>query len=133
MIGIRKGTVGLLVLAAVVGCSEPASPELAGEWGGPDATLTLAPDGGSIEYACGSGTVAPGWRIDRTGTWSGTGQYFTGGGPAPSEGRPPHPAIYAGHLKGDVLTFTVTVPDLSATLGPFQVRRDAPGASEICL
>jgi hypothetical protein len=123
----------LLALTAAIGCSDPAAPELTGQWGGPDATLSLAPDGGSVVYACGSGTVAAGWRIDPNGKWSGTGQYFTGGGPVPSEGRPPHAASYSGSAHGDLLTFTVSVPDLHTTLGPFIVRRGAPGASEICL
>jgi hypothetical protein len=36
-------------------------------------------------------------------------------------------------FRGDVLTFSVAVPDLSLTLGPYTVTRGEPGASEICL
>ena len=133
MIHPRRPALLILMLTAAVACSDPAAPELAGEWGGPDATLLLSTDGGSVQFACGSGTVAAGWRIDQNGEWSGTGEYFTGGGPVPSEGRPPHAADYLGSARGDVLTFTVSVPDLHTTLGPFIVRRGAPGAREICL
>jgi hypothetical protein len=51
----------------------------------------------------------------------------------PVQGRPPNPATYAGTLAGEVLTFSVAVPKLGAVLGPFTVKRDQPGASEICL
>jgi len=133
MIHPRSPAIQALILTAAIACSDPAAPELAGEWGGPDATLLLSPEGGSVQFACGSGTVAPAWRIDHDGTWSGTGEYFTGGGPVPSEGRPPHSAKYSGAARGDVLTFTVSVPDLNTMLGPFTVRRGAPGARDICL
>jgi hypothetical protein len=122
-----------LLCLAVLACADPTAPETSGRWGGPDATLVLAASGGSVEYACGTGTVDPGWRVGEDGRWTATGQHFTGGGPVSNEGRPPHAATYAGTFRGDDLTFTVAVPDLAAVLGPFRVKRDAPGASEICL
>lgn len=122
-----------LLLLTALACADPLAPELAGQWGGPDATLILSPAGGTVEYACGSGTIEPGWVVGPDGSWAGRGEYFMGGGPLPSEGRPPHDATYAGRVERDVLTFTVVVPDLGATLGPYTVRRGEPGASEICL
>ena len=127
------GVLGALVLLSGFACADPTAPELTGSWGGPDATLTLSPLGGTVEYACGASTVDAGWGVSAGKTWYATGQYYSGGGPAPSEGRPPHPATYSGQFQGDVLTFTVTVPDLGAVLGPFTVKRGAPGASEICV
>ena len=94
-------------------------------------TLTRA--GGSVEYLCGTGTIDAGWGVGTGGRWHATGQYFTGGGPVPAEGRPPHPATYAGEFKGDVLTFSVIVSDLDTTLGPYTVALGKPGASEMCL
>lgn len=122
-----------VAIVLALGCSDPAAPEVTGQWGGPDATLVLAPAGGTIEYACGSGTVDAGWRAEPDGHWVATGQHFVGGGPLPVQGRPPYAATYTGQFRGSVLTFTVSVPELGATLGPFTVRRGAPGASEICL
>jgi hypothetical protein len=122
-----------LALLSGLGCSEETAPSIGGQWGGPEATLLLSTAGGTVEFLCGSGTIDPGWGIAPGGPWNATGQYFTGGGPIPAEGRPPHPAAYSGMIRGDVLTFSVSVPDLSTTLGPYTVTRGAPGAFEICL
>jgi len=129
----RLPLITLLVLCATLGCSDPAAPEITGQWGGPNATLILAPAGGTVEYACGSGTIDAGWRAEPDGHWLATGRHFVGGGPLPDEGRPPHAVTYTGVFRGNVLTFTASVPELGSTLGPFTVRRGAPGASEICL
>ncbi len=94
---------------------------------------TLSTTGGSVEFLCGTGTIDPGWGITPGGHWNASGQYYAGGGPLPAGGRPPHPATYSGRFAGDVLTFSVSVPDLSITLGPYAVRRGKSGASEICL
>ena len=125
-----------LAILAGLGCADaaaPTAPDLAGQWGGPDATVTLTVAGGTVEYACGSGTVDSGWGVSPDRAWHATGQYYSGGGPAPSEGRPPHTATYSGRFQGDLLTFAVAVPDLGTVLGPFTVKRNAPGASEICV
>jgi len=129
----RLMLLGPFIFCAALACADPAAPDLAGQWGGPDATLILSPTGGTVAYACGSGTIDPGWGIREDGSWRAAGQYYAGGGPLPSEGRPPHAATYAGAVQGDVLTFTVAVPELAAVLGPYRVRRNTPGASEICL
>jgi hypothetical protein len=123
----------LLLLSSALACADPVAPEVTGQWGGPEATLILSPTGGTVQYACGAGTIDPGWTLEQGGQWRATGAYMSGGGPMPVEGRPPHPATYAGHLTGDALTFTVAVPELGAALGPYTVKRNAPGASEICL
>lgn len=122
-----------LLLSTALACAESTAPELAGTWGGPDATLILSPAGGTVEYACGSGTIDPGWSLDANGRWTATGNYFSGGGPAPSDGRPPHAASYSGGVEGSLLTFRVEIPELGTTLGPFTVRRNSPGASEMCV
>jgi len=124
---------GTLALLAGLACSESTLPDGPEEWGGPDATVTLSATGGSVVYLCGTGAIDAGWSIARGGAWRATGQYYAGGGPAPAEGRPPHRAAYDGVFQGDVLTFSVSVPDLDTTLGPFSVTRGKPGASEICL
>jgi hypothetical protein len=128
------GALAALAVLSGVGCTDSTEPAaLTGTWGGPEATLTLTMAGGTVEYACGSGTIDSGWRLDADGTWRASGQYFAGGGPLPSEGRPPHPATYAGRVQGELLTFTVKIGDLATSLGPFTVRRNAPGASEMCV
>lgn len=122
-----------LTLLAGPGCSEATAPDLTDQWGGPEATLTLGPAGGSVVYLCGASTIDAGYSIAPGGRWHATGEYYVGGGPAPVEGRPPHPATYDGAFRGEVLVFTVAVPDLATTLGPYTVTRGKPGATEICL
>jgi hypothetical protein len=121
-----------LVLAAACG-GNPAAPELTGQWGGPDANLTLSVSGGSVEYACADGTIDPSWSIGPGGKWRATGQHFTGGGPVPPSGRPPHPAVYDGTVEGDQLTFSVTLTDLDQVLGPFTVTRGRSTVLNVCL
>lgn len=123
---------GLAVLLTI-GCENPVSADLTGQWGGPDADLTLTTSGGTVQFACGGGAIDAGWTLSHDGRWTATGQYFAGGGPVPIEGHPPHPAAYAGKLLGNRLTFSVTVTDLEQVLGPFTVERDEPGVSEMCL
>lgn len=122
-----------LGLALVAGCADATAPELEGKWGGPEATLVLSPLGGSVEYACGAGTIDAGWTLNARGRWTATGQHSVGGGPLPIGGRPPHPATYAGTFSGDALTFTVDVPELDLHLGPFRVVRSAEGQREMCV
>jgi hypothetical protein len=121
-----------LVLAAACG-GNPTAPELTGQWGGPDAILTLAPSGGTIEYSCAEGTIDPLWILSSGGQWRATGQHYTGGGPLPPTGRPPHPATYAGTVRGNELTFTVTLTDLAEVLGPYTVTRGQSSNLIVCL
>lgn len=123
----------LAVVPSIVACASPTAPELVGAWGGADASLTLTRAGGEISYACGQGTIDPGWTLSPDGVFAGTGQHFMGGGPVPAGGRPPTPARYTGRLEGSVLTLEVTLPDLDETLGPFRLVRGGPTVSEICV
>lgn len=122
-----------LCFAGLSACSDATAPELEGQWGGPEATLTLSALGGSVEYACGAGTIDAGWKLAADGRWTASGQHSAGGGPAPIDGRPSHPAVYAGTLQGSILTFTVEVPELDLKMGPFRVVRGADGVAEMCV
>jgi len=133
-------TLALLAAAtAALGCYDPAQPidpaSLAGggAWGGPDVSLVLEAAGGTLSYACGAGTIAPGWTITPGGHLAATGEHFFGGGPLPPQGHPAHPARYQGEIHGDLLVLTVSLEDLQQTLGPFTLRRDGPVVNELCL
>ena len=123
---------GLLLILGL-GCESPTGPDVAGQWGGAEADLTLAASGGSIEYPCATATIDPAWKLSRDGHWSGTGQHFFGGGPLPAGGQPPHPVSYSGQLTGKTLTFTVTLLDLHQVLGPYTVERGRSVALNYCL
>ena len=110
----------------------PTTPAALGSWGGTEASLVLAPSGGTVSYACGAGTDDSGWTLTDAGQFLAAGQHFFGGGPVPPEGHPPHPARYTGQVQGDTFTFTVTLSDLSETLGPFHLVRGGPTVAELC-
>jgi hypothetical protein len=133
---VRKSlvrTASLLVLVAGIGCSSPSAPSIPGTWGGQVASLQLGPAGGTVAYQCGAGTIDSGWTLKADGQFTATGQHYFGGGPAPAEGRPPHPARYSGIVEGNRLTLTVTLTDLGQILGPFQLIRGGPAVHELCV
>ena len=122
-----------LVLALAVGCASPSAPTVVGVWGGREASLVLTQSGGTVAYACGAGTIGSGWTLDAGGAFNATGEHYFGGGPAPVEGRTPHPVRYTGQVTGDVLSLTVTLLDLGQTLGPFHLVRGGPPVHELCV
>lgn len=131
---MRTQPIAWLVLAAAIfGCSGPTGPVAHGQWGGTEASLSLARSGGTLGYACGEGTIDSGWTVTAGGQFRATGQHFFGGGPLPSQGHPPHPARYAGYLHGSRLTLTVILLDLPDTLGPFHLTRGGPWVTVECL
>jgi len=120
-------------ILALAACTSTTAPEVVGTWGGTQASLVLAPSGGTLSYQCGAGTIDARWSLTPDGHFTAVGEHFFGGGPVPVQGRPPHPARYAGHVEGNVLTLTVTVTDLAQTLGPFRLERGGPAVAEVCV
>jgi len=121
--------------ALALGCSLPTAPDadIIGQWGGKEASLALARDGGTLSYPCGAGTIDSTWELSSGGQFTATGQHFLGGGPMPVQGRPPHPASYAGTVDGDRLTLSVKLNDLDQTLGPFHLIRGGAPVPEMCV
>ncbi len=122
-----------LVALVALACRTPTAPEALGVWGGQEASLVLADSGGSMSFACGASTVASGWSIGPDGQFSAIGQYYFGGGPVPPGGTSPHPARYTGLVQGNVFTVTITLTDLSETLGPFNMIRNGPPVVQRCV
>ena len=120
-------------LATMVACASPTAPSVEGVWGGTEASLSLARDGGVVTYLCGSGTMDSSWTLSRDGQLAGTGVHFFGGGPIPPGGQPPHPARYSARIDGNTMMLTVTVTDLGQTLGPFRMVRGGAVVSEMCV
>ena len=120
-------------LLAVIGCDLPTAPTVVGNWGGTQASLVLAPAGGTLTYECGAGTIDSAWSLTTDGRFAGSGLHYFGGGPVPAQGRPPHPAQYTGQVEGNVLVLTVTLTDLSQPLGPYRLIRDGPIVHELCV
>ncbi|HXI21810.1 MAG TPA: hypothetical protein VNH46_12020 [Gemmatimonadales bacterium] len=122
-----------LTFALALSCSSATGPSVTGDWGGQGASLSLTAAGGTVNYSCGNGTIDPGWTLDRDGRFAATGMHSFGGGPVPPGGNHPYPATYAGQVRGDTLTFSVTITDLQQTLGPFLLLRNGPVAVQQCV
>jgi hypothetical protein len=118
-------------------CSGPLEPsDLAGTWGGEHVEVTFDTLGaGTLQYDCAHGRIEAPITIDRAGAIVASGEHVREHGGPEREGEPPdaHPATYAGELRGDRLTFTVTLTDDGAVLGPFTVRRGRPAEVLRCL
>lgn len=123
----------VLLFPAALACASPVAPSPEGSWGGPEASLSLTRSGGTLSYACGAGIIDSTWTLTQDGRFAATGQHFFGGGPLPPQGHPPHPAHYAGQIRGSDLFLTVTLTDLDLTLGPYRLERGGPVVSEQCL
>ena len=121
--------VGLIAL----GCQSATAPDAVGTWGGREASLVLTISGGTMSYPCGASTIDSTWALSPTGQFTAVGQYFFGGGPVPPQGGTPHPARYSGQVQGDALTLTITLTDLSQTLGPFHLFRGGPPVVQMCV
>ena len=116
-----------------VGCQSPVAPRVVGTWGGTQASLILDPSGGTVSYPCGAGTVDSTWSFTSDGRFTGSGLHYFGGGPAPAQGRQPHPARYTGQVAGDNLDLSVILTDVNQTLGPFRLVRGGPVVRELCV
>ena len=122
-----------LLLPLALACSSPTAPDAEGMWGGTQVSLELTRSGGTLTYLCGTGTIDSTWTLNSDGRFTATGLHYFGGGPAPIQGRPSHPARYVGEIEDDDLTLMVTLTDLGQTLGPYRLVRGGPSVSEICV
>lgn len=130
---MRQPHAGIALVLLTLGCTSTTLPDVVGEWGGTQASMTLGPSGGTLNYQCGAGTIDSAWSLAAGGRFTASGRHYFGGGPLPSEGRPPHPARYTGQVEGRVLMLTVVLTDLSQTIGPFRLIGGGPVVHELCL
>lgn len=126
--------IGILLLG---GCRGPLEPsDLAGTWGGEHVEVTFDTLGaGTLQYDCAHGRIDAPLTIGAAGTIAASGEHVREHGGPDREGEPPdaHLAAYAGELRGDRLTFTVTLADDGTVLGPYTVRRGQPAQVLRCL
>jgi len=129
-------------LAALVACSDDAAgprggggERLGGTWGGEHVALDVTLKGASLEFDCAIGTICKPLVVRADGTIEVRGTYTRApGGPARVGDEPDiHPAMYAGHLEGDVLTLTVTLTDIGIEVGPYTLLRDGHAVLYLCV
>lgn len=127
-----------LCLVILCGCTvggglPSGSASLDGTWGGIHAGLTLASEGGAINYDCAHGTLETPVRPDQEGRFEASGVHVRehGGPVRVGETLDSEPARYIGQVTGDHMVLRVLVG--SDTLGPFTLERGAAPRLFRCL
>lgn len=133
--GWSKGLIAAATLLAA--CGGPLEPsDLVGTWGGPHVEVTFDSAGvGTVQYDCAHGRIASPITLSPDGALRAFGEHVREhGGPVHEEAVPDaRPARYAGEVRGDRLTFTVTLIDSAAVLGPYTVYRGESSQLLRCL
>ena len=106
----------------------------AGVWGGEHIRLEATDGGAAVEYDCANGTIDQPVRLDGGGNFDVRGRYTPehAGPVLRDETANSRPARYAGRVKGDVLTLTVTLTDTKETVGTFTLTRGSEGRLMKC-
>ncbi len=121
------------LLCFMLACASPLAPDANGQWGSTQADLVLTRGGGRLTLQCGSGTIDSTWQLSDAGDFTASGMTYSGGGPDPIGGRPPHPSLFTGHISGSTFTLSIVVIQSNATLGPYRMRRGGPAVGLVCL
>ena len=110
----------------------PASPSVAGQWGGDHITLTVGDAASHVEFDCAHG--------DFTGDISSSSFSLAGtfvrehGGPIrDDETADSHPALYSGAVNGSSMTLMLRLTDSNEIVGTFTLTRGAAGHIVKCL
>jgi hypothetical protein len=105
-----------------------------GPWGGEHLELVVSDTGATLQYDCAHGTMSSPPKLDASGRFVVVGTHvLEHGGPIRvGEAEDRHAATYAGQVLGSTMTLTVQVSGISATLGPFTLRRGDAGRVYRC-
>jgi len=137
-----KRVFGSIVCLAcfITGCGEPATAPTeivpAGVWGNDQLVFTATVTGATIESGCDSGRIEGSIATDQSGGFSLPGTYVFGrGGPSQSSDLPlkAQSARYVGRIVGERMELTISLPELSRSLGPFQLSLGRQNLIDRCL
>ncbi|NNM77155.1 hypothetical protein HJG53_09600 [Sphingomonas sp. ID1715] len=114
----------IFLTAAALGMSGAADASaLEGQWGGPDAMLTIDAQGGELRQSCAGGRLTA-FRIKKDGSFTAKGDFEAyGAGPQVADGAAAKPARYAGRLAGETMLLTVTAQGSTQKLELTKGRR----------
>jgi hypothetical protein len=112
--------------------SEPAGGEpgagravQTGAWGGEHISLEVTGGGANVEFDCGRAVITHTLKLDRRGRFDVAGTYYEErGGPARQGARDAgRPARFAGRVRGNEMSLTVTLTDEKELIGRFVLGR----------
>jgi hypothetical protein len=111
------------------------SAPISGSWGGPDIALEVMTEGIELNFDCGHGYIDKGIAPDSDGKFSVNGTYVRehGGAMRSDENPDSRAAGYKGQVTGEKMTLTVTFPDGTQDIGPFNLERGKPGRIHKCM
>ena len=115
--------------------SQNRSRELTGQWGGVDIALEVTSEGININFGCAHGHIDETIIPDSEGNFSVKGTYVREhGGPMRSDDNPDvRNATYKGNIAGEKMTLTVTFPDGTEDVGPFNLEHGKSGRIHKCM
>lgn len=114
----------LLIFTAIL-LSESSAGDIkyirTGSWGSGHMGMLVEPDGASIEFDCGHGSIEQPILLDKKGRFNVEGIYVRehGGPIRQDEPADAHPARYTGRVNRKMMSITVTLTDTMETVGGF--------------
>jgi hypothetical protein len=116
--------VGAWLLATTAACAShataPQTGPLSGAWAGPEAALTVDPEGARVELVCADGRIDGPIELDEGGRFLATGPWWPGPVPPNDDLR----ARYEGRVVDGRLELTIVAEPDERTYGPLQLIRD---------
>ena len=121
-----------LVFTLMGSACGPAAPDRAA-WGSDQASLSIADNKTTVQVLASGGCYGSYGDIDAvpSGTFALSGTYTQLMGVYP--GRIQYPAEFAGTIVGNVMTLSISVPELQKTIGPFRLSAGVTSAWSACL
>jgi hypothetical protein len=120
----------ILALVAALACSGAATAAgaptaaLTGSWGGAGIGLSITEDGARVEYDCAHGSLDRRIEPDRTGRFVVVGSHVEEhGGPVREGESTSYPVRFAGRVKGNGMSLTVTRASNGEVIGTFSLAQ----------
>ena len=100
----------VLLLLALAPAAAKGKTVVTGAWGGEHVSLDVSEKGAKLEFDCAHGEITKPIKPDAHGRFNVPGTFaMEHGGPVMRDEKPDSaPARYAGQVKGDTMTLTIT-------------------------
>jgi len=113
-----------------------APSDIYGTWGGEGLVMVVGPEGTTLEFDCGTGTIDEPIIPDAAGMFQVAGTHNAPSVPVGMPDAPPaniQPAQISGKIEGLTMVVTVTLNVSETVLGPYRLTFGEPGALFRCL
>ena len=134
VVAVAGGCGGTSAPTGVSGTQGSSSRVRAGGWGGDHVFLSVADDGGFVEFDCAHGRVEEPLNLDGDGRFDARGTYVQERGGPQREGDEPGRAVrYRGRVVDDSMMLTIAFGSGVGDLGPFMLTYGTRGILRKCL